>query len=252
MFGRDWESAKATIVTRRLIEQGHGGEGGHLSYEVYEYIADVQPDSGAPAFRAPIKEPFNGLTFQSPDVGQTVQVKFQRKDQHVKFDRADPGIHRDVTHRKQDKQAVAEANSQEAQARFDAVMKAPPGTTPAPDPASPVRSAGLTDVSAAVAGLSAAVVGMAASTANFSDTIDAIKRARASGDLAEVTRLKAEFKSRTAESLGSSDRTVARPTPEPAPSDPLDRLQKLADLHDRGVLTDAEFAAEKAKILSQG
>ncbi len=28
------------------------------------------------------------------------------------------------------------------------------------------------------------------------------------------------------------------------------QLQQLADLHSRGVLTDAEFAAEKAKILN--
>jgi hypothetical protein len=41
MFGRDWESAAATIVVRRLIEQGHGGPGGDLSYEVYEYMAKV-------------------------------------------------------------------------------------------------------------------------------------------------------------------------------------------------------------------
>ena len=33
-------------------------------------------------------------------------------------------------------------------------------------------------------------------------------------------------------------------------SDPIVRLQQFADLHDRGVLTDAEFAAEKAKILN--
>jgi hypothetical protein len=36
------------------------------------------------------------------------------------------------------------------------------------------------------------------------------------------------------------------PTP-----DPEERLGKLADLHDRGVLTDAEFAAQKAKILGE-
>jgi hypothetical protein len=69
MFGRDWESAQATIVMRRLIDQGHGGEGGHLSYEVYEYIADVGPDSGATLFRATVTEPFNGVHFRSPDVG---------------------------------------------------------------------------------------------------------------------------------------------------------------------------------------
>ena len=37
----------------------------------------------------------------------------------------------------------------------------------------------------------------------------------------------------------------------PADADPLERLQKLADLHDHGVLTDAEFAAEKANILGE-
>jgi hypothetical protein len=39
------------------------------------------------------------------------------------------------------------------------------------------------------------------------------------------------------------------PAPAPAPVDALDELGKLADLHDRGALTDAEFAAEKAKLL---
>jgi len=34
-------------------------------------------------------------------------------------------------------------------------------------------------------------------------------------------------------------------------SDPVDRLSKLADLKERGVLSDEEFAAEKAKILDE-
>jgi Short C-terminal domain len=34
-------------------------------------------------------------------------------------------------------------------------------------------------------------------------------------------------------------------------SDPLDRLTKLADLKERGALSDDEFAAEKAKILGE-
>lgn len=34
-----------------------------------------------------------------------------------------------------------------------------------------------------------------------------------------------------------------------AQADPTDQLTKLADLHDRGVLTDEEFAAQKARIL---
>jgi Phospholipase_D-nuclease N-terminal/Short C-terminal domain len=34
-----------------------------------------------------------------------------------------------------------------------------------------------------------------------------------------------------------------------APSDELSELTALADLHDRGKLTDSEFAAEKARLL---
>lgn len=36
---------------------------------------------------------------------------------------------------------------------------------------------------------------------------------------------------------------------EPAP-DPLEQLKQLGDLHASGVLTDAEFEAQKAKILA--
>jgi hypothetical protein len=37
-----------------------------------------------------------------------------------------------------------------------------------------------------------------------------------------------------------------------AASDTVKRLQELSELHDRGDLTDAEFAAAKSKILSEG
>jgi hypothetical protein len=39
------------------------------------------------------------------------------------------------------------------------------------------------------------------------------------------------------------------PPPAPAP-DPTTQLRELADLHDRGALTDQEFAAQKARVLS--
>jgi Short C-terminal domain len=42
---------------------------------------------------------------------------------------------------------------------------------------------------------------------------------------------------------------VPAEVPDHEEADPLDRLTKLADLHDRGVLNDSEFADEKAKIL---
>ncbi|HEU4974886.1 MAG TPA: SHOCT domain-containing protein [Baekduia sp.] len=37
----------------------------------------------------------------------------------------------------------------------------------------------------------------------------------------------------------------------PAEGDPIERLKELGQLREQGVLTDAEFAAEKAKVLSR-
>ena len=50
---------------------------------------------------------------------------------------------------------------------------------------------------------------------------------------------------------GAAD--AAAPPPPPAPSggdDTMDQLTQLGELHTSGVLTDAEFAAQKAKILA--
>jgi hypothetical protein len=43
----------------------------------------------------------------------------------------------------------------------------------------------------------------------------------------------------------------AAPPPPAAPAvDPIEQLKKLGALHEQGILTDDEFAAEKAKILN--
>jgi Short C-terminal domain len=43
----------------------------------------------------------------------------------------------------------------------------------------------------------------------------------------------------------------AQPQPAPAPApDPLAQLKELADLKAQGILTEAEFEAQKAKILA--
>jgi hypothetical protein len=44
----------------------------------------------------------------------------------------------------------------------------------------------------------------------------------------------------------------AQPAPAAAPAapDPIEQLTKLAELKDQGILTDAEFQAQKAKILA--
>jgi membrane protease subunit (stomatin/prohibitin family) len=46
----------------------------------------------------------------------------------------------------------------------------------------------------------------------------------------------------------SAQPQYAEPPPPPAP-DPIAQLKELAELKDQGILTEAEFAAQKAKIL---
>jgi hypothetical protein len=45
------------------------------------------------------------------------------------------------------------------------------------------------------------------------------------------------------------------PAPEPAAAapddDPINKLKELANLKDQGILTEAEFADQKAKVLAQ-
>jgi hypothetical protein len=47
----------------------------------------------------------------------------------------------------------------------------------------------------------------------------------------------------------SSAPPAPAPAPAPPPADPVGQLKELAALKEQGVLTDAEFAAQKAKIL---
>ena len=52
---------------------------------------------------------------------------------------------------------------------------------------------------------------------------------------------------------GYGEQAYAEPAyadpPAPAAPDPIEQLKQLAELHTQGVLTDEEFAAQKAKVL---
>ena len=52
-----------------------------------------------------------------------------------------------------------------------------------------------------------------------------------------------------AEQQAAAPAPVAAAPAAPA-EDPIEQLQKLGKLHEQGILTDEEFAAEKAKILN--
>ena len=233
MFGRGWETGQATIVALKEIRSVGTDDYTGRKFKSYEYVADVRPDGGGAVFRTVMHEPFDERVWRQPSVGDVVLVQCDPRRQKAKFDTAA------MTARDE---AQKEATKTEQAAQFDAMVNAPPGST-APSPVRDVQSP-LADISATVSRLSAA-------TGEVSETIAAIQRARASGNLAEVERLKAEFQSRAQEDAVAAHQAAAGLAPQAAASDPLERIQKLADLHDRGALTDAEFAAEKAKILGQ-
>ena len=51
-----------------------------------------------------------------------------------------------------------------------------------------------------------------------------------------------------------AQQATAPPPPQPAPApaaDPIAQLKELAELKNQGILTEEEFAAQKAKILAQ-
>ena len=75
--------------------------------------------------------------------------------------------------------------------------------------------------------------------------VPALEDQHAKADAAGTAQLDAQFARLGEPSSGIGSGSSGQSAP-----DPVDRLAKLADLKERGVLSDEEFAAEKAKILS--
>lgn len=155
MLGRHWEYGQATIVARLLVT-----EGTYRYHTAYEYAADVQPDSGAPPFRASFKESFYTGEYHEPDVGERARVKFRGKDPEVEFDRSEL-------------KAVLDAEAGARREQFDATAHGAPGSTAPP-------AAGPGDQPAAPLDESREILA-------------AILRAKQADDLAEVERLKARM-----------------------------------------------------------
>ncbi len=160
-------------------------------FQSFAYIADIQPDSGALPFRATLKEPFNAAHFHSPNIGQLVRVKF--KDGKVKFDKSDPEVFYTGSsrHRIRDMTTVAEANSPEAMARWNAIASAAPGT--------PLPAAQAGPLPGPPADISTMVGRISADAGELADIAVRMRRARESGNADEANRLKSDTASRWAE-----------------------------------------------------
>lgn len=238
MLGHDWEPGEATVVTSRAA----AGSAGSVAYR--EYLIDVRPAGGSALFRTKLAVSYYGggeatdsrRRFNDGDV---FPVHCDGKRGKAKWDYDDPRIYKpgqSPQDRKENKQNPSE---------FDIAAAAPAGTAIHSDAGSDAGSgtplADMADTSADFAAEAAAFAqrsaAFRASAAGSREALAAIMRAKQAGDFAEVERLKAQFANSTGESR------------LPTPDGRLERLQKLADLHDRGVLSDAEFAAEKTKLL---
>lgn len=236
MFGRGWNDAEATIVERRLVSQDtHVGGVVGQTVKVYEYIAEVRPVDGSEPFRAVMQEPFNAIHFKAPMAGQVVRVKYnhaERGEHKVKFDRDDRGTYEDLPGQA-DKKAVRAAHSAEAQAAWDATLNAPPDSAP--------NSSGGP----------ASASGRSAAGGQRGDQPDpqvrrarvAVREARRRGDTAEVERLTTELEQLEHGSTHARSRNI------PGAESIEQRLAKLQQLRDDGVLTPEEYTAQRQRIL---
>lgn len=86
------------------------------------------------------------------------------------------------------------------------------------------------------------LIGTAARTAVFAGTMGAVQHRQQKRWAAQD---QAEYEQQVAQQQAMAQQAA----PPPAEDDKFAQLGKLAELKEQGILTDEEFAAEKAKIL---
>jgi transcription initiation factor TFIID subunit TAF12 len=99
------------------------------------------------------------------------------------------------------------------------------------------------------------LIGMAARTAVVAGTATAVsgRVARRQQGRYEQSAEADAYEQQQAQAQLAAQQQAAAPPPPPPPApgedDMINHLKQLADLHDQGILTDEEFAAQKARIL---
>ncbi|MHB8660165.1 MAG: SHOCT domain-containing protein [Solirubrobacteraceae bacterium] len=220
MLGLGWEHGVATIVARQTTAKSmyHLQAATGPYHTTYDYVADVQPDSGAPVFRATFTELFAGDYEHRPDVGEQARVKFHAKSEKVEFDR-----------RALEKQAKASTDA--GHDRFKAIANAAPGSSDGASARSkPPSAPGAHEDPEKVLKREAteAMIGSSAKAPSFKE----IMAARGIRGAEESIRARV-----TAESADADKESIEH------------RLAKLQHLRDDGALTAEEYAAQRQRIL---
>jgi hypothetical protein len=185
-------------------------------------VLEVSPDEGMP-FRAETRVNLQGLGdkrhFASPQVGETLPVKYDAKHEKVK-------VVVDAAH----DQRVRDAEEKQ---RWQAMIDAPAGSG-APAQAATVQ--GGTDLAET---LRNAVSQGITDPHALEHLVE-----QAFGGSAHVVVNDVVVEPGSGTNFGSL-------FGEQPQADPVDRLKVLADLKEKGMLTDEEFAAQKARILGE-
>jgi hypothetical protein len=148
----------------------------------------------------------------------------------VVFERDDPKHFKTVEPDQQTVEADHTAAVQQAQQLAEQMRAAAAGGAPAPSGASPP-------------GMPQIIIGGNADPARVAEALGKVQQMFGI-DLSGVAAAAAQ-----AASAAAAGSTASAPA-EPAATDTVSQLERLAKLHESGVLTDDEFAAEKQKILS--
>jgi hypothetical protein len=255
VFGWGWKPGVATIAEKRVLTPP-AGAWPPVTVR-HEYIVEVRPEDNSAPFVGTVSDPLDPSGWHPPSIGDTVKVRYRTSTRQLKFDQTDL--------RREDDHSTNTEPEAEAERRWQQRLAAPVVSAP--------RGPGRPPVDAVQRRTDQAA--MSAMTSDMAATLEAIKRARAAEDEAEVSRLKAAYRLRAAVRNQSP---LEPPGHADTPDDPLDRMEKfehiaglmralvhkrlgasaerigllerLAALHDRGVLTDEEFATEKARVLN--
>ncbi len=197
-----------------VASQHRNGPAGSVAYR--EYVIDVRPSSGSPPFRTKLGVSYyGGGEATDPhrrfNDGDVFPVLCDAKREKAKWDYDDPRIYKPG-------QSPQDRKQEKKPSQFDVAAAQPPGTpvTPAPGDA----DAPMSD-----------------------DELVRDAQTMSDEELMRNPRAMAALLRRN-----EQERAAAR---DAAGDDQLARLQKLGELHASGVLTDTEFAEQKAKLLGR-
>lgn len=221
MLGHHWEPAEGTCIDIRVK---------HASSENDSrmWLMEVRPRNAEP-FRVELGYPGFHENFRGPDRGQTCQLDCDVKRQDAKWDLSDPALSWKTwrNEKANDFKAELKARTWADQPGDQAIPAAggspdvpaaqamAPAPSPAPAPASPAGPGAAMPAFDSVQVISGADAGTA---------LNAIFGGQGADGLAAVQALKHA-------------------------ADPSTRLARLKALHDQGLVTDAEYGAQRQKII---